>query len=274
MRKHKILEKYPLLGVLLLFLAFYGLALGLTILCNIVTRILTDSESYDLIGPIIGVFIASLVYKWYFRPEFEGLFTIKYLSKGFLAALPYLVFLLVDFLLGGIIDKFTINTITLATVSTIMIASFTEEFAFRGVLLSSLMREWNQKGNIIKVAAVSSLAFGAVHLTNVFSGAPLGKTIFQTLGTIAKGFGYAAMFLCSGSLIPPIFFHVTNNIFASLFNPDVSGDGLMSGQIVLGDFVTLILTVLVAIASIYIIRKNEDHIIDLWNHKWKKETNI
>ena len=272
MRKHKILEKYPLLGAFILFLVFYGLVLALSIIFNVVVRILSNSENYDFVGPILGVLVASFIYKWYFRPEFDGLFSVKYLLKGLLASLPYLVFLIVDIVLGGIIDKFTVNTITLVTISNILIASFTEEFAFRGVLISSLMRQWNQKGNIIKTAAVSSLAFGAVHLSNITSGASLGKTIFQTLGAIAKGFSHAAMTLCSGSLIPSIFFHVVNNIAASLFNPDVSAESLMIGQVGLGDFVTLFLTVLVAVASIYIIQKNEDHIVDLWNRKWIKLT--
>lgn len=87
-----------------------------------------------------------------------------------------------------------------------LIVGFSEELAFRGLILQCLL----PKGYITALL-VSSLLFGGVHLVNVLYGSALGITLLQVLGASVFGFGLGAIIVLNGALWPAMLIHALAN---------------------------------------------------------------
>jgi membrane protease YdiL (CAAX protease family) len=87
-----------------------------------------------------------------------------------------------------------------------LIVGFSEELAFRGLILQSLF----PKGRIAALFA-SSLLFGGVHLVNILYGSGVGITLLQVLGASVFGFGLGAVVLRTGALWPAMLIHALAN---------------------------------------------------------------
>ncbi len=83
---------------------------------------------------------------------------------------------------------------------------FLEELIFRGLLFKGM-----SKNNVTSAIIVSSVTFGAGHIVNLLMGEPLFDTLLQLVYASAVGFGYTALFLACGSIIPCIISHALIN---------------------------------------------------------------
>lgn len=88
-----------------------------------------------------------------------------------------------------------------------LIVGFSEELAFRGLILYALL----PKGRITALL-VSSVLFGGVHLANILYGSAVGITLLQVLGASVFGFGLGAIVLRTGALWPVMLIHALANI--------------------------------------------------------------
>lgn len=84
-----------------------------------------------------------------------------------------------------------------------------EEVAFRGVLLTMLLRKSSSRNAIIFSAA----AFGAMHLPGVFTGTPIVFVLGQVVWAFLFGLFYGYIFIKSGSLLPSMVIHWLSNVF-------------------------------------------------------------
>jgi membrane protease YdiL (CAAX protease family) len=84
-----------------------------------------------------------------------------------------------------------------------------EEVAFRGVLLTMLLRTYSPPKAIVYSAA----AFGLMHLPTVFTGAPVVFVLGQVLWAFLFGLFYGYLFVMSGSLLPSMVVHWLSNVF-------------------------------------------------------------
>jgi len=84
-----------------------------------------------------------------------------------------------------------------------------EEVAFRGVLLTMLLRVYSQP----KAIALSAAAFGVLHLPTVFTGVPIVFVLGQVVWAFLFGLFYGYLFVKSGSLIPSMIIHWLSNVF-------------------------------------------------------------
>ena len=84
-----------------------------------------------------------------------------------------------------------------------------EEVAFRGVLLTMLLRVYSQP----KAIAFSAAAFGLMHLPTVFTGEPVVFVLGQVVWAFLFGLFYGYIFVKSGSLLPSMIIHWLSNVF-------------------------------------------------------------
>ena len=84
-----------------------------------------------------------------------------------------------------------------------------EEVAFRGVLLTMLLRKGSPRNAIIYSAA----AFGLLHLPGVFTGTPIVFVLGQVVWAFLFGLFYGYIFIKSGSLLPSMAIHWLSNVF-------------------------------------------------------------
>jgi membrane protease YdiL (CAAX protease family) len=84
-----------------------------------------------------------------------------------------------------------------------------EEVAFRGVLLTMLLRVYSQP----RAIAFSAAAFGLMHLPTVFTGAPVVFVLGQVTWAFLFGLFYGYIFVKSGSLLPSMIIHWLSNVF-------------------------------------------------------------
>ena len=158
---------------------------------------------------------------------------------------------------------------------TILIAAFTagifEEFAFRGVLISTLMWQWKDLEKFRTAALISGLTFGLIHGINFFAGADFVQTLFQVFGCIGLGVLLAAAYLRSGSIIPMMFFHTLHDIIAIAFSSAVSDNGIITGKADLGwlTWVSLVMELGLGVIGWWMLRPEKNsEMKELWNRKW------
>jgi membrane protease YdiL (CAAX protease family) len=91
--------------------------------------------------------------------------------------------------------------------------SLCEEILFRGVVLYSLARVWeNTKRGMIGSVVLSSLIFAVLHMTNVFAQEiPLSSALLLTLETCIIAIWWGALVLWGGSIWPAVMLHFVSN---------------------------------------------------------------
>lgn len=91
------------------------------------------------------------------------------------------------------------------------LTGFAEEGFFRGIMLEVL-----RPLGPMRSAALSSVLFGAVHLSNILIRGNAAVIIAQAVGAACFGFGYAALRLRTGTLIPLILLHFLTDVFLQI----------------------------------------------------------
>ena len=126
-----------------------------------------------------------------------------------------------------------------------------EEIAFRGVILTLLLKKYSEKKAII----IDGIIFGFAHVVNIFASQDIGSTIIQMIYATFWGFAFAYMYIKTESLIPCIITHYLIDAVNPLFFNVILGQTIL----VLIYFVIfiLILPLFLTIKLIQIIMKRE-----------------
>ena len=120
-----------------------------------------------------------------------------------------------------------------------------EEIAFRGVVLTMLLKKYSEKHAII----IDGLLFGLIHFMNILFGAGLLETLTQFAYATILGFFLAYMYIKTESLVSCIITHYLIDVFGLVF--------IISGLDMIMYFILLV-GVLVSIPVIinsYIVKK-------------------
>ena len=272
-KQHKFVENTPVATALLMSILWFVLYQVVELAINIPLSIVISG--YDgmsgPIGLILSIVIMMGVYKWWFRPEFEGMLKGN-LPLGFLLGLIELGYVVSSFVLSVLTGyELSFKTLTLKIILTSLTAGMAEELVFRGVLISTLMRQWKDRNKFWTAALVSGIFFGLIHASNVFSGANPLRTILQVIEAAGIGVIFSAIYLRCGSILPCMFFHTVHDIIAIAGSSGVDENGIITGSTVSWtDGVNLVLTFALAAIGFWLLRaaKNEE-MKALWNSKWK-----
>ena len=274
-RQHKFVEKFPVFAAILM--AIFGMILFeiLELIINLGIHAVIDGYSAGTgpVGLFGGAVITMALYKWWFRPEFEGMLKGD-LPMGFLLGLIELAYLLISFIpevmtKGGL----DIKPLTWTIIFISLTAGIKEEFLFRGVIISTLMRQWKDRNMFRQAALVSGIIFGLIHALNVFAGADPIQTILQVVSSMAFGFIFAAVYMRTGRLLPCMFYHALHDIIAIAGESNVSEDGIMSAAAIgWSDGFNILLSVALTAVAFWLLRDaRTEQLREVWDRKWKLE---
>ena len=273
-RQHKFIEKFPVVAAILMAIFWMLLFEIIEVIINFGIHMVISG--YDVatgpVGLFAGAAITLVLYKWWFRPEFEGMLKGD-LPLGFLLGLIELGYVLISYAPNLIDGSFSIKPLTLTILFVSLKAGIKEEVVFRGVIISTLMRQWKDRNLFRQAALVSGIVFGLIHAANIFAGADPLQTLFQVIGSVSVGFIFAAVYLRTGSILPCMFYHALHDIIAIACESNVSENGIMSARAFWwGDVFNLAMAAVMAAAAFWLLRDAKtEQIREIWNRKWKLE---
>ncbi len=167
-----------------------------------------------------------------------GLDKVKLEPEKYLYFIPLIIIGSVN-LWRGVTLNLSIAESLLYVISMICVG-FIEEMIFRGFLFKALCRD-----NVKTAVIISSLTFGAGHISNLLNGEELFSTVCQICYAAAIGLLFTVIFLRSGSLIPCIITHSAINSL-SAFGVDGGNTYLI--------IVSIILTAVSVVSSVIILK--------------------
>ena len=269
-RRHIFADRFPALAAILLIFASTTAVQAIAMLINgvLVQGIKAFTSEYDCIGYIVGSLIVLWIYKRWFNPEFEGNLRDGKPAEGIRLSLFILIYWGVCFPIQFMFTSAVFGWPTLNTLGIALTAGFTEELAFRGLPASLLMRQWCEERKIPLVMILTSVIFGAVHLTNYFSGADLGCTILQAVSAVGVGLFFCGIYLRCANLLITIALHSIHDILSFL---DVSGinAGVIVQTVTWFSFVDTAFSIALGVLGIWMVRPSKrEEIRSLWNRKW------
>lgn len=94
-----------------------------------------------------------------------------------------------------------------------------EEFLFKGLITGLLLlKYWDSKNGILKVATYASLLFGSTHVLNFWSqeGLPAKSIVNQIFATSCLGFMMCVIYLKTRNIMILVAAHFINNLLAGL----------------------------------------------------------
>ena len=277
MRKHNFIDKHPIGGSILIgffmmvlrelistvFMAPHALIFGM------------PSELMKLIYMVISAIIVFLLYKWWFSPEFEGALKGGDVIGGLKNSWPFIAYWVINGIVLFVAGALTLKPLNMSTVTVSVTAGIVEEMAFRHGMISTMLRNRNQKDQILKCCLISSVVFGLIHLANVVQGADPIATLLQAVTATCLGIFFAAIYVNCGNLLPCMIVHALHDIYAISIDATVSEQGVITGMNNLTDIADAILCIALAAYAIYRYLKkdkNLEQIVSLWNHKWGKDS--
>ena len=271
--QHRFADRFPALSAIVLIFASTTAVQGIAMIINgaLALGIKAYTSDCDFIGYTAGALIVLWIYKRWFYPEFEGNLRGGNPAEGFRLSLFILIYWGVCFPIQFMFTSAVFGWPTLKSFGIAVTAGFVEELAFRGLPVSLLMRQWRDESRIPAVAILTSSIFGAVHLTNIFSGADPACTIMQAVSAVGIGLFFCGIYLRSGNLWITIAVHTIHDVLSFL---DVSGinDGVIVQTVTWYSFVDTAFSIALGVLGIWMLRPSKRaEIRRLWNCKWNQE---
>ncbi|MBE6042381.1 MAG: CPBP family intramembrane metalloprotease [Clostridiales bacterium] len=277
-RNHRILN-HAIVGyfLLLIFVSIVESTLG-TGLDKLLAGIIPDyavksevagqmTESAMGVGVAVSALVALLLFKFWFRPSFEGCLSKDGLKEGLLMLLPFLVF----HYTGSIVSCVTLGTgNVLIALLRATAPGFGEEVMFRGLGVANYMRTIRSKNQIKVIFWLSSVVFGMIHLENIMAGGDPKSVVIQAFYATGVGMLFGAVYLRTGNLWPTILGHWSVD-FVEMIRADLyASGGVMTGMGV-GDWITVAASVFAAVWAIRLMNpKYHDEIMEIWAKKWNR----
>jgi membrane protease YdiL (CAAX protease family) len=231
-------------------------------------------SSNQVLDPIIKVIVTRFVGCLVFIPlsiymEYNIFaLTTKNRIKVLLCTLVPLAVVINNLPIIGLITKNAyivepISFVLVFALEAIMIGMF-EEFAFRGVLFPFILE--NRKSStksIFWATVISSSAFGAVHLLNIFAGAGIGGVLLQVGYSFLIGGMCAIVLLYTRCIWICVALHAIYD-FCGYLVPTL-GDGII------WDPITVIITTILGLfalifMTVWLLRINPDRVNELYNN--------
>ena len=278
-RQHKILD-HTILSyfLLLIFVSLFEETLGAVLdkqISSFIPGYATETivmgktaEVFSGVGAAAAALLAALLFKLWFRPDYNGCLQKKGIKEGLLMLLPFLVI----HYAGSIVSWITLGT---ASVFIALLRAtapgFGEEIMFRGLGVANYMRKIQSAGQIKVIFWLSSIVFGLVHLMNILAGGDPMAVIIQAIYATGVGMLFGAVYLRTGNLWPTILGHWSVDFFYFVC-VDLSGSGGVMVGMGIGDWITIAAGAFAAYWGLRLMNpKYYDEIMEIWDRKWNKK---
>ena len=266
--KHKLANRHPFIAsVLFSLVAFFAIQFP-----PIVAGSVAGNTDIGMIAAAAFSFIAMAVYKFRFRPDFEGMLRGGRPLLGFWLLSLFLVVWALHIVgtlaLGedGLIPPLTGFCIAL-------MAGFCEETAFRGIGLSILLRGMRSEKRILHALLFTSAVFAVVHAANAAAGADISMTAVQVAAAFCMALLLGASYIRSGNILPAIICHVLNDVVAFMGNPDTASSGIYTESATWTSLVGLSLYAVMGVIGLWLVSpEKRAEIRALWAMKWNEQS--
>lgn len=142
-------------------------------------------------------------------------------------------------------------------VITMFLIGLAEEGVFRGVLLNLFLNRFSKtKAGILWAVFVDGFLFGAMHLTNIFSGVSVKSAVVQAITAIILGMLLAAIYVRSGNFWICVILHAWID-FGSLMSGGIFGQGDIIDGINQLSYLNLISGVVYLIPCVILLRSSK-----------------
>ena len=278
-REHKLIDKAPIISsILLSIIGWFVLQCILGFMIAFSSEIIEKPLNLNLevtyammfIETVLVAFIGLLFYKRWFKSDFAGPIKYGQCRRVIVLVLAYAVYLMFNVTCIYLTYK-SLKMPNMGLLLVALSAVVTEECAFRGFAVTTLMRN-NKKENILIPVIVPAIAFGLIHATNIFAGADPIFTVIQVFVTFGMGVALGGIYLLSGNILLPMVIHLIHDIIG-LSSGAYKDNGVFAGTAHWSSFIGLIpIGILCAFILYYLTRKkNKEAIIEIWNKKWSKD---
>ena len=262
---HFICEKAPVIGMLLACLAFLIL---LVIPEYYKNRGLGSNETYVYLVDIAVSILFMFLYKLWFSPAYKGSIKASVSGKEIMRILiPVLVYTIVN-----IIILFAQGTLvfepTVAKLVQALNAGFFEETLFRVTMIPIALHFMKSEKKVTLAWLIPTIIFGAAHLGNLVGGGALSVIIAQAIATAFFGIYFAALFMCTGSIIVPIAVHAVWDFICFSCDGKLDNGIMVQQSIDLGLFAECATNIVIGILAVMIISRNKEKILRIWDEKW------
>ena len=276
MRKHNFVDNHPILSSFLIcmFMLLFQELLA-TLLRSVHIMLFKEvSKLSEIIYMFISAALSFLFYKLWFNPDFEGALTGGNLKDSLKYYLPFVIYWIITAVAMLIEHSFRFKGITPEILRVSLTAGIVEELCFRHATVSTILKNRNQKDQLLKIVFISSVFFGLLHLTNLVGGADPFSTILQILTASCLGIYFAVLYVRCGNLLPAIILHSLHDIYAISTSSEVTEQGLIAGGVTFSSYVDLFCCIALAIYAIkYLLpEQGKEKVVALWNHKWNKDS--
>ena len=270
-KAHKLTEKFPVLSALLFAFAGFILCQTLSSLINMPIHVAFNAYSMTtgIAGTLIASFVILLLYKLFFKPEFEGNLKGGSLALGFQLGVFHIAYLVISLLLPLLLFSSTLKAPSFAQTEAAIMAGVTEELAFRALLIGTLMRQWHDEKKILPAVIISGVVFALIHAANIFAGADPFYTAGQVFSAGCGGVFFAAVYLRSGNILPVMVLHTIQDICAAAATAGATDTLIVTTSIRETDILDMVLSAVLAGVGIWLVRgKVRPEILNVWNRKW------
>jgi len=262
MKKHIILDRFIILGTILLLAVGYGIS-------AVIGTFGMGNHTAMAFLSAIGAIVALLVFDLIFKGEFIGFVKGGDTKTGLRICtfmLIYYAYLMIQTIFFG-----EFQSPGLQSLATSCAAGIGEEALFRGYLISYWFKNKNSAKNIPIMAILCSVLFGLTHAANIFGGAPVSITIVQVIGTIGIGMLLTAIYIRSGNIIIPMITHLLTDFICFMDKSQATSEGIMVANVSFINYVDIVMCLILFGIGLYLIRPSKrDEIVALWNKKWNK----
>ena len=256
----KTVIKNPFVIIVITLILFKGilkLPINTTILETFDLSIQQSDNISRLLKNLVIIILAIYAIKKLKLVELSGLSKHIKLQNKFLILIPlYLVIIGVLFLLGT--DLSSISAIDFILLSLAMLSvGFVEEFIFRGILQSVLLKKYSHRKNGILISIFLPAAlFGGIHLFGLDM-SNIAASIGQVVYAFFIGATFGAILLKTNKIVPLAIIHGLIDLVFSINT--LLDDGAMAGELEqqnIGQAIGSMLLVLpLFIVGLFIIRK-------------------
>jgi membrane protease YdiL (CAAX protease family) len=226
---------------------------------------LIKSKGYlpQLIAECAGIiFSLGIIYlmgiKYIFKEKSKGILKGLYIG-GFLIIMS--LFAILGNLVNVLNTKKVLQLLPLPQIIifiiTMIAIGIAEEFIFRGIILNLFIDKFDKtkKGIYISIT-LSSIIFGAAHVTNVFSGISIKSALIQACLVSMLGALLAAIYLRSRNIWVVVIIHAFND-FSALIGSGLFGIGSIVTQVNSYGYIKLIGLVIYLIPILILLRKKK-----------------
>ena len=266
-RKHIIADKLPVVAAI--FLMILGIALPSAI-ANPVSSVFggTDTMAGRLCLGAVAMLVSFLLmnlYVLWFRPEFKENLGKDGFTKGMKLLIPYFAAWLVYFILDGILEGAQYDLANPAVWASGFAAGVTEEVAFRGLAVTTLLRKFRSEKNIMISGILIGVLFGAVHLANITAGEEPAIVLLTVVFAIGGGILFSSVYTMCGNLWTVIIAHgLYDSVSFSILE-----DPSTPSEIGVFTYAQIVIMFALGILAVAVLWKKREEACALWNRKWE-----